>query len=374
MNKCIYLDYAATSPIDPRVAEKMQAYMTQNFGNPSSIHAFGRKAKDAVELARHQIAELIHANVSEIIFTSGATESNNFALKNVAEFYQHKGKHIVTLATEHRSVLACCEYLEKKGFSITYLTPEKNGILDSDKLKAALRSDTILVSIMHVNNELGVIQDIDSIAEITSSQGILLHVDAAQSPGKVPIDVRKTPIDLMSLCAHKVYGPKGIGAIYIRKNSQVKVMARIHGGGQEQGLRSGTLATHQIIGMGEAFDIANHEIQKDVQHIHFLRNYFLKGLEYLVSLNSDSLKCVPNILNVRLKNMYAKDLLAKIPQIAASTASACQGKNSETSHVLRAIGLDEEKAMQSIRFSFGRFTTQEEIEMTINKIHNLLAS
>lgn len=374
MNKYIYLDYAATSPVDPQVANKMQLYLTNTgiFGNPSSGHIFGRQARNAIEEARQQIAALVGADATEIIFTSGATESNNFALKNVAELYQQKGKHIVTLNTEHKSVLACCQYLEKQGFNITYLSPEKNGILDLNKFEESLRPETIMVSIMHVNNELGVFQDLETIATITQSRNILLHVDAAQSVGKIAIDLTKTPIDLMSLSAHKIYGPKGVGAIYVRKASHIKMMAQIHGGDQENGLRSGTLANHQIIGMGEAFAIAKKEMQNDINHNRQLRSIFLKGLEPFIIINGDASHTVPNILNVRFKSPQAINLLSRISDIAASTASACHGNSAEISYVLRAIGLNEDEALRSIRFSFGRFTTEAEIHTAVEQIRKQL--
>lgn len=374
----IYLDYAATTPVDVRVAEKMNFYLTRDgiFGNPASSHVFGQQAKLAVAEARAQVADLIQAEPSEIIFTSGATEANNLALKGAAQLYQRRGKHLITLKTEHKSVLDCCQQLEKEGYLVTYLYPERNGLLDMNKLTAALRDDTILVSVMHVNNEIGVIQDMAAIAEITAARGILLHVDAAQSVGKAAIEVRNTPIDLLSLSAHKVYGPKGIGALYVRKKPRVRVAPQIQGGGHEQGMRSGTLATHQIVGMGEAFRIAQQEMQQEIANIRMLRNRFLLELQakQAVTVNGDLQHAVPHILNLRFANKRADDLLAQMPNIAASTASACQGKGVEASYVLRALGLTEEEAKSSIRFSFGRLTTAAEVDSLIQQMSTVLTS
>ena len=363
--KPIYLDYAATTPLDPRAAKKMQECFTQEgiFGNPASLHVYGKAAREAVETARAQVASYIHADPSEIIWTSGATESDNLAIKGAMRLYQRKGKHMVTVKTEHKAVLDTCQHLEKEGYRVTYLVPEANGLLDLDKLQAALCDETVLVSVMQVNNETGVIQDIEAITNLTASKGILLHVDAAQSVGKVTIDVSKTPIDLLSLSAHKVYGPKGIGALYLRKKPRVRVEPLIHGGGHEQGMRSGTLATHQIVGMGEAFDIAGKEVEQDCVRIRELRDVFLQHLHKIknIHINGDLHYTVPHILNVRFSGMLAEAILAKIPDIATSTASACQGKGTEGSYVLRAMGLTEEQAKSSMRFSLGRFTTLDEI-------------
>lgn len=363
--KPIYLDYAATTPVDERVARKMLTCLTQEgaFGNPASLHDYGKSAKQMIDQAREQVAAELKAEPSEIIWTSGATESNNLALKGAARLYQRKGKHIITLKSEHKAVLDTCQHLEKEGFSVTYLSPESSGLLDIEKLKAALRDETTVVSIMHVNNETGIIQNINQIGELTSSRGILFHVDAAQSIGKVAIDVTKTPIDLMSLSAHKVYGPKGIGALYLRKKPRVRVEPLIHGGGHEQGMRSGTLPTHQIVGMGEAFHLATHEREKDFQRIQFLRNLFWEKIQSIpnAKLNVSLAHCVPHILNLRFEGMLAEAILAKLPEIATSTASACQGKGTEGSYVLRAMGYSDEEAKSSIRFSFGRFTTEENI-------------
>lgn len=373
--KPIYLDYAATTPVDPRVAEKMLQCLALAgiFGNPASLHSYGEAAKEVVEIAREQVAQLIHADASEIIWTSGATESDNLALKGAARLYQSKGKHIVTMKTEHKAVLDTCQHLEKQGYLVTYLAPEANGLLSLEKFSAALRDDTIIASIMQVNNETGVIQDIHSIAEITAARGILLHVDAAQSPGKVAIDVKKTPVDLMSLCAHKVYGPKGIGALYLRKKPRVRVEPLIHGGGHEQGMRSGTLATHQIVGMGEAFAIAQQEMQTEREHIKQLRTRFLQGLSVIknVELNSDISHSVPHILNIRFAGMLADAILKQLPNITASTASACQGRGTEGSYVLRAMGFTDHQIKSSVRFSFGRFTTLQDVQEAVRLVSGL---
>lgn len=369
--KPIYLDYAATTPVDARVAEKMHASLMLDgiFGNPASQHVYGREAKDAVELAREQVAALICADPSEIIWTSGATESNNLAIKGAARLYQRKGKHIVTMKTEHKSVLDACQYLEKEGYSVTYLTPEPNGSLDLEKFTHSLRDDTVLVSIMHVNNETGVVQDVDAIAKIIAARGILFHVDAAQSVGKVNLDLSQSPIDLVSLCAHKAYGPKGIGALFLRKKPRVRVEPLIHGGGHEQGMRSGTLATHQIVGMGEAFHLLQQEMINDNKNIKYICGQFVQELQKINNLRFNVSDAVPHILSVRFENMLADAILSALPQFAASTASACQGKGTEGSYVLRALGLSEEQAKSSIRFSFGRFTTLEQIQLVAGIIN-----
>lgn len=363
--KPIYLDYAATTPVDPRVAECMMTSLTKEgvYGNPASQHAYGVEARHMIETAREQVAALLHAEPSEIIWTSGATESINLALKGVATLYQRKGKHIITMQTEHKAVRDTCQHLEKEGFSVTYLQPEKNGLLNVETLRAALRDDTILVSIMHVNNETGVVQDIAAIAELTSARGIFFHVDAAQSVGKINLDVTKVPIDLLSLSAHKAYGPKGVGALFLRKKPRVRVAPLLHGGGHEQGMRSGTLATHQITGMGLAFHLAKQELQQDNAHIIKLRELFLAALRQIKNfhLNVDSQYTVPQILSIRFDSMLADAILEKLPMIAASTSSACQSKGTEGSYVLRAMGMNEEQIKNSIRFSLGRFTTEEEI-------------
>lgn len=368
----IYLDYAATTPVDPRVANKMMQYMMPDgvFGNASSTHAEGQAAKKAVDEARGKVAEIIHAVPAEIIWTSGATESNNLALKGAANLYQRKGKHIITMKSEHSSVLDCCQQLEKDGFFVTYLTPESNGLFNLENLRAALRDDTILVSIMQVNNETGVIQDIKAIAQCLAERGILFHVDAAQSIGKTELNIQQIPVDLVSLSAHKVYGPKGIGALYVRRKPRVRVAAQMHGGGHEQGMRSGTLPVHQIVGMGEAFELAGQTFMEEQKRIREFRDYFYKVLHAKMGaiLNGDLEKSVPHILNLRFPGIRAKEFMQKIPDIAISTGSACHTKGTEPSYVLRAMGLTAEEAHCSLRFSFGRFTTREEIDYAIEKI------
>jgi cysteine desulfurase len=374
--KSIYLDYAATTPVDPRVAEKMCTYLTAEgeFGNPASLHVYGKTARNAVEEARAQVAYLIEAEPSEIIWTSGATESNNLAIKGAAQLYQQKGKHIVTLKSEHKAVLDTCQHLEKKGYNVTYLQPLMNGKIDLAAFQSALRADTILVSIMHVNNETGVIQDLSAIANITSSQGILLHVDAAQSAAKTAISVQDIPIDLLSLRAHNMYGPKGIGALYVRKKPRVRVEPLLHGGGHEQGMRSGTLATHQIVGMGEASMIATHH-EEEVKQIQFLRDRLLRGLSSIpvMRLNSELKYCVPHILNFRFENMIADAILEQLPFLAVSTGSACLGKGTEGSYVLRSMGYTSDQAKSALRFSLGRFTTEQEIDVVVSGIKTLFA-
>jgi len=374
--KQIYLDYAATTPVDPRVAEKMYACLrldAEGFGNAASLHAYGEKARQLIESAREQTAALIHAEPSEIIWTSGATESINLALKGAARLYQRRGKHIVTMKSEHKAVLDVCQFLEKEGYSVTYLMPEPNGKVNLDQFKKALREDTLLVSIMHVNNESGIIQDIDAIAQITAARGILFHVDAAQSAGKIAINLQNAPIDLLSFTAHKMYGPKGIGALYLRKRPRVRVEPLLHGGGHEQGMRSGTLPTHQIVGMGETCHLARQEMPHDFNHINHLRDQFILGIANIVNLrmNTDLMYSVPHILNVRFEGMLADAILAQLPEIATSTASACQGKGTEGSYVLRSMGLSEEQAKSSVRFSFGRFSTEVEIKRASHLIQDL---
>lgn len=373
MKTPIYLDYAATTPVDSRVAEKMMHYLTLTgqFGNPASFsHSFGLAAKAAVDQARAQVATLLGAEPSEIVWTSGATESNNLALKGAASLYHRKGKHIVTMKTEHKSVLDTCQQLEKEGYSVTYLSPKTNGLLDIDQLKAALKPETILVSIMHVNNETGVIQDIEAIAKITAAHDILCHVDAAQSVGKIAIDLSKTAIDLFSFCAHKVYGPKGIGALYVRRKPRVKVAAQIHGGGQEQGMRSGTLATHQIVGLGEACYLAQQEMVANHQHLHQLRTRFLQGLSHLkiMTVNGELSHSFPGILNVCFAGIQSEAFMRALPELAVSAGSACDTKGIEPSFVLRAMGLSSTEAHNAIRFSFSKFTTMAEIDFAVERI------
>lgn len=366
-----YFDYAATTPLDPRVMQAMLPYLSHEsgFGNPSSSHHYGVHAKEAVESARSEVARLLNALPEEIIWTSGATESNNLAIKGAAKLYQQKGKHIVTVKTEHPSVLETCQWLEQQGFSVTYLLPEPSGLVSLESFQKALREDTVLVSMMHVNNELGVIQDIASIAKITAARGILFHVDAAQSAGKIPIHLNEWPIDLLSLSAHKLYGPKGIGAVYVRKKPRVRLAAQLHGGGQEQGMRSGTLPTHQVVGMGEACRLARLEKTAEYEKILEIRNYFLKKIESLLSHENSSLThSVPHILNVGF-GVKAESLINALSMIAISSGSACHTKGSEPSYVLRALSQSHEKASQGIRFSFGRFTTLQAVDDAVVMLH-----
>ena len=363
----IYLDYSATTPIDPRVAAKMAECLTieGNFGNPASrSHSFGWTAEAAVDLARQQIADLVNADPREIVWTSGATESDNLAIKGAAHFYKKKGKHIVTLKTEHKAVLDSCRQLEREGYEVTYMDPEPSGLLDLQKFEATLRADTVLVSIMHVNNEIGVIQDIESIGEICRNHKIIFHVDAAQSAGKIPIDTEKLKVDLMSFSAHKIYGPKGIGALYVRRKPRVRLEAQMHGGGHERGLRSGTLPTHQIVGMGEAFRIAREEMVEEEARIHGLRDRLWNGLNTMeeVYLNGDLDHRVPGNLNVSFNFVEGESLIMALKDMAVSSGSACTSSSLEPSYVLRALGRNDELAHSSIRFSIGRFTTEEEVD------------
>lgn len=369
----IYFDYSATCPVDPRVAEKMMHYLTIDgcFGNPASrSHRFGWQAEEAVDTAREHIANYLNADPREIIFTSGATESDNLAIKGISNFYGKKGKHIITCKTEHKAVLDPCRQLERDGFEVTYLTPESNGIIDLGKLANAMRDDTILVSIMHVNNEIGVIQDIAAIGELCRGRNIVFHVDAAQSIGKLPLDIQDIKVDLISMSAHKVYGPKGIGALYVRRKPRIRLEAQMHGGGHERGMRSGTLATHQIVGMGEAFRIAKEEMEKDQAHALALRNRFYQGVNSLeaVHLNGDLEQRVAGNLNVSFAFVEGESLLMALKDLAVSSGSACTSASLEPSYVLRALGLDDELAHSSIRFSFGRFTTEEEVDYAIQQV------
>ena len=375
MKTPIYFDYSATTPVDKRVAEKMCDCLTTegNFGNPaSSSHDFGWKAEDAVNQARIDVADLINANPKEIVFTSGATESDNLAIKGIAHFYHKKGKHIVTCKTEHKAVLDSCRQLEREGYEVTYLDPEDTGLIDLDKLKAVLRDDTILVSIMHVNNEIGVIQDIKAIGEITRERKIMFHVDAAQSAGKVPIDMDDLKVDLMSFSAHKIYGPKGIGALYVSRKPRVRLEAQMHGGGHERGMRSGTLATHQIVGMGEAFRLAKEEMAADNERIRMLRDRLLKGLEHIEEtyINGDIDQRIPHNLNISFNFVEGESLIMALKELAVSSGSACTSASLEPSYVLRALGRNDELAHSSIRFSLGRYTTEEEIDFAIGKIND----
>lgn len=365
----LYMDYSATTPVDPRVAARMIPFLTEQFGNPASrSHQYGWTADAAVEEARAQVAALVNADPKEIVWTSGATESNNLALKGAAHFYSGKGKHIVTVQTEHKAVLDTVRELERQGFSATYLDPEPSGLLDLEKLKAALRPDTTIVSVMHVNNEIGVIQDIAAIGEICRERGILFHVDAAQSTGKVAIDLQKLKVDLMSFSAHKTYGPKGIGALYVRRKPRVRLEAQMHGGGHERGMRSGTLATHQIVGMGEAFRITKEEMVAENERVRTLRDRLWAGLSTMeeVYLNGDMKQRVPHNLNVSFNFVEGESLIMAIKDMAVSSGSACTSASLEPSYVLRALGRSDELAHSSIRFSVGRFTTEEEVDYSIN--------
>lgn len=367
----IYLDYAATTPVDPRVAQKMIPYLTETFGNPASrSHAFGWDAEKAVEEAREQVASLVNADPREIIWTSGATESNNLALKGAAHFYQGRGKHLITVKTEHKAVIDTCRELERQGFEVTYLDTDENGLLDLDRFKQALRRDTILASVMFVNNEIGVIQPIAEIGQLCRDNGTLFHVDAAQATGKVEIDLARLKVDLMSFSAHKTYGPKGIGALYVRRKPRVRLEAQMHGGGHERGLRSGTLATHQIVGMGEAYRIAREEMSTENERIRWLRDRLLAGFSELeeVYVNGDMAQRVPHNLNISFNYVEGESLLMAIKDIAVSSGSACTSASLEPSYVLRALGRNDELAHSSIRFSLGRFTTVEEVDFTIRLI------
>lgn len=373
----IYLDYSSTTPVDPRVAEKMKECLTHegNFGNPASrSHHFGWVAEEAVDIARNQIADLVNADPREIVFTSGATESNNLAIKGAATFYQKRGKHIITLKTEHKAVLDTTRQLEREGFEVTYMLPEPNGLVDLDKLQAEMRDDTVLISIMHVNNEIGVIQDIAAIGKICRERKILFHVDAAQSTGKVPIDLQELNVDLMSFSAHKTYGPKGIGALYVSRKPRVRIEAQIHGGGHERGMRSGTLATHQIVGMGEAFRLAKEEMATENVRIRKLRDKLYNGVKDIeaVYLNGDWEQRVPHNLNVSFAYVEGESLIMALKDMAVSSGSACTSASLEPSYVLRALGLNDELAHSSIRFSIGRFTTEEEIDYVIGVIRNAI--
>ena len=365
----VYLDNAATTRVDPRVAEKMIPFLSEIYGNPaSSSHSFGWVAEEAVENARAQIADLLHADSKEIIFTSGASESDNLAIKGAAHFYQSKGKHLITVKTEHKAVLDTMRELERQGFEVTYLDVQENGLIDLNVLKAALRDDTTLVSVMWVNNEIGVIQDIDAIGEICRERGIVFHVDAAQAAGKVEIDVTKTKVDLLSLSAHKIYGPKGIGALYVRRKPRIRLEAQMHGGGHERGFRSGTLASHQIVGMGEAFRIAKEEMAAENERLLGLRNRFLELIDGIeeVYINGDMEHRYVGNLNVSFNYVEGESLIMAVKELAVSSGSACTSASLEPSYVLRALGRNDELAHSSLRITFGRFTTLEEVEYAAN--------
>ncbi|MGJ8686141.1 MAG: IscS subfamily cysteine desulfurase [Spongiibacteraceae bacterium] len=369
----IYFDYSATTPVDPRVAEKMAACLTNTgiFGNPASrSHMFGWKAEEAVENARRQVADLLNADPREIVWTSGATESNNLAIKGAAHFYSKKGKHIITSKIEHKAVLDTCRQLEREGFEVTYLDPAENGIVSAESVAAAMRDDTVVVSVMHANNEIGTINDIAAIGDICRERKIAFHVDAAQSAGKIPIDMETMKIDLLSISAHKIYGPKGIGALYVRRKPRIRLEAQMHGGGHERGMRSGTLPTHQIVGIGEACEIARLEMADDKAHALALRNRFWAGLKDIeqVHVNGDFEQRLPGNLNVSLAFVEGESLIMSLKDLAVSSGSACTSASLEPSYVLRALGLNDELAHSSLRFSFGRFTTEEEVDYAIVQV------
>ncbi|MDH3387775.1 MAG: IscS subfamily cysteine desulfurase [Gammaproteobacteria bacterium] len=374
----IYLDYSATTPLDKRVADKMAHYLTLegDFGNPASrSHKFGWTAEEAVEEARKNVADLVNADPREIVWTSGATEADNLAIKGAAHFYRKKGNHIITVKTEHKAVLDTCRQLEREGFEVTYLDPEENGLVDLDRLKAAITEQTILISVMHVNNEIGVIQDIDAIGEIAREHRVIFHVDAAQSTGKVDIDLERMKVDLMSFCAHKTYGPKGIGALYVRRKPRVRLEAQMHGGGHERGMRSGTLPTHQIVGMGESFRIAKEEMATENERIRMLRDRLYDGLKDMeeVYVNGDMEHRIAGNLNISFNFVEGESLIMALRDLAVSSGSACTSASLEPSYVLRALGRNDELAHSSIRFTIGRFTTAEEIDYTIELVRAAVA-
>jgi len=374
--KPIYFDYSATTPVDPRVAEKMIPWLVERYGNPASrSHAIGWEAEEAVESARAEVAALVNADPREIIWTSGATESDNLAIKGAAHFYAERGKHIITVKTEHKAVLDTCRELERQGFEVTYLDVQENGLIDIEVFKKALRPDTILVSVMSVNNEIGVIQDIDQIGEICRDKGIIFHVDAAQATGKIAIDLQTQKVDLMSFSAHKTYGPKGIGALYVRRKPRVRIEAQMHGGGHERGFRSGTLAPHQIVGMGEAFRLARVEMATENERVRMLRDRLWNGVSDMqeVYLNGDIERRVPHNLNVSFNYVEGESLIMGIKELAVSSGSACTSASLEPSYVLRALGRNDELAHSSIRFSMGRFTTEAHIDFAIDLIKQRIA-
>lgn len=373
MKTPIYLDYSATTPVDPRVAEKMIDCLTMegNFGNPASrSHLFGWKAEEAVEASRRHVADLISADPREIVWTSGATESNNLAIKGAAHFYQKKGKHIITSKIEHKAVLDTCRQLEREGFEVTYLTPDSNGLIEASVVAEAIREDTILISLMHVNNEIGTITDIAAIGELARSKGIIFHVDASQSAGKIEIDLAAMKVDLLSISGHKMYGPKGIGVLYVRRKPRIRLEAQIHGGGHERGMRSGTLATHQIVGIGEAARICKEDMAKDREHVSQLRDRFWAGVEGMeeVYINGSKEQRIPSNLNISFAFVEGESLLMSLKDLAVSSGSACTSASLEPSYVLRALGLNDEMAHSSIRFSFGRFSTEEEVDYAVAQI------
>ncbi|KAA1194392.1 IscS subfamily cysteine desulfurase [Pseudohalioglobus sediminis] len=373
MQKPIYLDYLATTPVDPRVVEKMTHCLSVegNFGNPASrSHLYGWKAEEAVETARRQVADLLHADPREIVWTSGATESDNLAIKGVAHFYSKKGKHIVTSKIEHKAVLDTCRQLEREGYEVTYLDPDSHGLITPEAIGAALREDTILVSIMHANNEIGTVNDIGGIGAVTRAAGVLFHCDAAQSAGKIEIDVNAMNVDLMSLSGHKMYGPKGVGALYVRRKPRVRLEAQMHGGGHERGMRSGTLATHQIVGMGEAARIATEEMAQEAERLMALRQRFWDGIKDIeeVHVNGDMDQRLPGAINVSIAFVEGESLIMSLKDLAISSGSACTSASLEPSYVLRALGLNDELAHSSLRFSFGRFTTEEDVDTAVAQL------
>lgn len=370
----IYLDYSSTTPVDPRVAEKMMECLTLegNYGNPASrSHLLGWKAEEAVETARRQVADLINADPREIVWTSGATEADNLAVKGIAHFYSKKGKHLITSKIEHKAVLDSCRQLEREGYEVTYLDPDDKGLISPKTVADAIRADTILVSLMHVNNEIGVVNDIEAIGRITREKKVVFHVDAAQSAGKLDIDLETMQVDLMSLTAHKIYGPKGIGALYVRRKPRVRIEPQLHGGGHERGMRSGTLATHQIVGMGEAYRIAQQEMHEEHQRILTLRNRLFDGLKDMeeVYVNGDVEYRVAGILNISFNFVEGESLMMALRDLAVSSGSACTSASLEPSYVLRALGLNDELAHSSLRITVGRFTTEEEIDYAVEKIY-----
>ena len=367
----IYLDYSATTPVDPRVAEKMIPFLTEHFGNPASrSHSFGWKAEEAVESARAEVAALVNCDAKDLVWTSGATESINLALKGAAEFYKTRGRHLITVKTEHKATLDTCRELERRGFEVTYLGVGPDGLIDLNELDAAIRKDTIVVSVMLVNNEIGVVQDIAAIGALCKAKGALLHVDAAQATGKCPIDLKRLPVELMSFSAHKTYGPKGVGALYVRRKPRVRLEAQIHGGGHERGFRSGTLATRQIVGMGEAYRLARLEMATENERIRSLRDRLLRGVQEMeeVFVNGHLEQRVPHNLNVSFNFVEGESLIMAVKDIAVSSGSACTSTSLEPSYVLRALGRSDELAHSSIRFTLGRFTSGEEIDYAVSHI------
>jgi cysteine desulfurase len=374
-NKMIYLDYAATTPVDPQVVKVMSESLSNNFGNPASrSHQFGWKAEKSIDLARKQVAELINADPREIIWTSGATESDNLAIKGAASFYKGKGKHIITSLIEHKAVLDTCRQLESEGYSVTYLEPDSDGLVQPNSIKNAIREDTILVSIMHANNEIGTIQDIKAIGEITRANNIIFHVDAAQSAGKIPLDVTDVNVDLLSMSSHKMYGPKGIGALFVRRKPRARIHAQIHGGGHERGMRSGTLPTHQIIGMGEACRIAKEQMTQDNERIRMLRDKLWQGVKDIpeTRLNGHYEQRLPGFLNASFNFVEGESLMMGLKELAISSGSACTSASLEPSYVLRALGLSDELAHSSLRFSIGRFTTNQDIDDAISLVRGVV--